>query len=134
MKEQRKNKYLTMPIIFCGIILVLGFICVSLVREIARNRIIDAEIKKIEEEAKRLEAKNLEILDLVKQLEDSDFLEKEARLKLGLQKSGEQVVVINRVEQDVQVAGEGADLDPENNPVKWWYYFFRNKKTTNDNI
>lgn len=125
MEKQKNRKFLTLPVIFCGVLVVLVFVSISLVREIARNRTIDTEIRKIEEEAARLEAKNLEILDLVKELEDTDFLEKEARLKLGLQKLGEQVVVINRVAQNGGVLDEPYELNNLSNPTKWWHYFFR---------
>ncbi|MEA3272556.1 MAG: septum formation initiator family protein [Patescibacteria group bacterium] len=125
MKDSQKKKSITIPAMFCVVFIILVFVSISLVREIARNRIIDTEIKKIEDEAERLEVKNLEILELVKELEDTDFLEKEARLKLGLQKPGENVVVINRIGQEKQIFGESDSLNNKINPVRWRYYFFR---------
>jgi len=124
-KNTEKKRFVTIPVIFCFALVVLVFVSISLFREIARNRIIDKEIRKIEAEAKRLEVQNLEILELVKELEDTDFLEREARLKMGLQKPGEQVVVINRVNQDTQIKEGPANLNDAVNPVRWWYYFFR---------
>lgn len=123
--SKKNKKTITAPIVFCAVLVILIFVSVSLFREIMRNRTIDKEIRKIEEEAERLETRNLEILELVKELEDMDFLEKEARLKLGLQKPGEKVVVINRINQDVQVSEGPANLNNVTNPIRWWHYFFR---------
>lgn len=102
----------------------LALISTSLIKEIIRNNAIDNEIRRIEDEASRLESKNLEIMNLIKQLGSADFLEKEARLKLGLQKPGEKVVVINRIGENA-AAGNFAESESIPNFQKWWYYFFR---------
>lgn len=115
------------PFISCAIILAVVWVGVSLAREILRNHTIDMEIKRIEAEAKSLEVKNLEILNIVQQFEDADFLEKEARLKLGLQKEGEKVVIINKSGQGMEVGGAENMWQDIPNPARWWNYFFKNK-------
>jgi len=54
---------------------------------------------------------------------DSDFVEREARLKLGLRRPGERVIVIE------PEAGKRADERPRmddgvGNAERWWFYFF----------
>ncbi len=116
---------MSFPFISCAIVLAAVWVGVSLTREILRNRSIDMEIQRIEAEAQSLEVKNLEILNLVKQFEDADFLEREARLKLGLQKEGEKVVVINKSGNGSETVGNGGEN--LSNPAMWWNYFFKNK-------
>lgn len=118
---------MSFPFISFAIILAAVWVGVSLAREILRNRTIDMEIKRIEAEAKTLEVKNLEVLNLVKQFEDADFLEKEARLKLGLQRKGEKVVIINKSGTSSEVGGADNAWLNISNPMRWWNYFFKNK-------
>lgn len=120
-----KKIFMGLPFISFAIILAAVWVGVSLAREILRNRTIDMEIKRIESEARSLEVKNLEVLDLVKQFEDADFLEKEARLKLGLQKEGEKVVVINKSGQGLEIDGQKNAWINTSNPARWWNYFFK---------
>jgi cell division protein FtsB len=120
-----KKIIMSFPFISCAIVLAAVWVGVSLTREILRNRSIDMEIQRIEAEAQSLEVKNLEILNLVKQFEDADFLEREARLKLGLQKEGEKVVVINKSGNGSETVGNGGEN--LSNPAMWWNYFFKNK-------
>lgn len=123
----KKRFFMSFPFISFAIILAAVWVGVSLAREILRNRTIDMEIKRIEAEAKTLEVKNLEVLNLVKQFEDADFLEKEARLKLGLQREGEKVVIINKSGTSSEVGGADNAWSNISNPMRWWNYFFKNK-------
>jgi len=48
-------------------------------------------------------------------------------LKLGMQKEGEKVVVINKSGQGVEI-GEGDNAwQYISNPARWWNYFFKKK-------
>lgn len=118
------------------VILALGF---SFGREWVRNREIQAEIARLQGDAQALQARNLEIADLNTAFRTESFIEREARLKLGMKKPGESVVVIRDASQPSVEAGlaqEGEASDPrqllasgeenvETNPSKWWTYFFR---------
>lgn len=97
-----------------------GLISMSL-----RNRSIDADLARLGDEARTLETRNVEIVELLKRFETSGFLEREARLKLNLQKPGETVVV---VERSVAAASSTARVVPVrerySNVERWWLYFF----------
>ncbi len=116
----------------------------SLGREVVRNSTIDAEIAALETEAEELATRNIEISELKTAMQTESFIEREARLKLGMKKPGETVVV---VQDDVQqqepltddaydplgyVMGMEESREVVANPTKWWYYFF--DKTTFDQI
>ena len=116
------NKSRVIIIISVVLILFFGF---GLVKEIINRYRIDAQISKLEEEIQELEGENSEIDQLITTWSESNQLEKEARLKLNLQKEGEKAVLILR---------EGEDRFPEedfappeekkSNIKKWWIYFF----------
>lgn len=96
------------------------------VRELVRSRQIDREIRALHEEAERLRARNFEIARLQSSIGSSEFLEREARLKLGLRKDGEQVVVLRK--RDALAQGDEAPRSPKggagwSNPKKWFMYF-----------
>lgn len=87
---------------------------------------INREIKNLEAEINKLESSNRELSDLIQYLNSDFFVEQEARLKLGLQKPGEKVMVIPS-----QTTGNLANIQEKeytnkelNNPQKWWRYFF----------
>lgn len=100
------------------------------VRELVRSRQIDREIRALHEEAERLRARNFEVARLQSSIGSSEFLEREARLKLGLRKDGEQVVVLRKHDASL---GEGTKEDllsaaassegEWSNPKKWFMYF-----------
>lgn len=99
-------------------------------REYIRNQNIQNDIRVLEEKAASLEARNLEITKLQSTFQSETFIEREARLKLGMKKPGEQVVVVQRpweriAENPVEtMEPERVQADQLANPVKWWYYFF----------
>lgn len=109
------------------------FLAVSFGREYTRNQQIQKSIASLEEQASRLEQRNIEIAQINSQLESESFLEQEARLRLGLVKEGERVVVISNEEQEtVDIGGEAiSDYESEffpSRPLERWHaYFFDNE-------
>jgi len=111
-------------------IIVLFFVVLGFGREYIRNYEIDKEIKELAERAQGLETQNQDILNLVDKLKTDDYLEEEARLKLGLKKPGESVAV---VPEDAPVYKPEVKSSPgvapaqesePSNPELWWKYFF----------
>lgn len=122
------------------VLVALGF---SFGREWVRNREIQSEIARLQGEAQSLQTRNLQIADLNTAFRTESFIEREARLKLGMKKPGENVVVIQgegsagvSVSNAADGGAEPSD-DPRSllaaadgalelaNPSKWWQYFFR---------
>lgn len=117
------------------------FLGVTLGRQYVRSYEIQKEIDKLTTQAEELSARNISLAQLQTAVQTESFIEREARLKLGLKKPGEEVVIIQEFvpphrEQSLQNAS-GNEEDPLNfvlnptaptpqvaNVTKWWYYFF----------
>ena len=98
----------------------------AFVRETVRARQIDREIDALRGEAERLRVRNFEISALESSLSSGEFLEREARTKLGLQKEGEQAVVVRAEEARPSADASASDDQGRkawSNPKKWWTYF-----------
>ena len=109
-------------VVIGGIALI--FIVFSATRELYNNYLLRKEIKNLEDQATKLESRRLELLDVAQKIQTGEYLEEEARLKLGLQKPGEKVVVINN---DKNVP-EKERTESRTNPQLWWDYFTRYSK------
>ena len=84
-------------------------------------------IAQLETQAQYLEIRNVEIAQLNAELESERFLEKEARLRLGLAKPGERVVIISDgSNEDMMARGDKEELDLSTISTlqRWWMYFF----------
>ncbi|MFH0928049.1 MAG: septum formation initiator family protein [bacterium] len=75
------------------------FVSLNFGRELYNNYQVDLEINNLKEKAKSLEAEQLSLASWKEKLESQDFLEAEARMKMGLKKPGENVVIIPEVEK-----------------------------------
>lgn len=141
LKRYKKilNQYLSRSkiiVIICAIIAV--FLSINLVKEILSRHQIDEKIKQYKIDVEKLEQENSEISQLIDSWTTSRQLEKEARLKFGLRKPGENVVLVvrdnnvnkNTINQDSEVLGgvvvSRGDVN-DSNYKKWWLYFFENK-------
>ncbi|MBI2475363.1 septum formation initiator family protein [Candidatus Uhrbacteria bacterium] len=122
-------------------VVIIVFLGLTFGREFFRSREIQSEINKLQSQADTLAARNIALSELQTAIQTESFIEREARLKLGMKKPGEEVVVIQEGgEGDKGRVGE-EENDPLNlvlddqseltriaNSTKWWYYFF-DKKT-----
>lgn len=110
-------------IIFLIILILMLVVGVALGRELYRRYLINQEMDNIKAEIAKLEQKNLEINQLTDYLKTDDFVEREARLKRGLQLPGESIAVITGAQKSVLTPTEQkANLA---NPLKWFNYFFK---------
>lgn len=118
-------------------ILLIMIISVSLTREFIHSRDIRAQITQLQKQAESLEAKQLAITELKNIVETESYAEQEARLKLGLKKPGESLVILKNINTNAQGMKEDKENqknDPSStgneeekplaNSLKWWYYFF----------
>ncbi|MFA5133825.1 MAG: septum formation initiator family protein [Patescibacteria group bacterium] len=105
-------------------LLLLFFFSFNFIKEYNRNRQLNAEIKKLEGMAKEVEAKNLDILNLAQYLDTEEFLETEARVKLGFKKPGEDAIVVNMPAMGEATSTGNKVIAGNKNYQKWWSYFF----------
>ncbi|MFH1537156.1 MAG: septum formation initiator family protein [Patescibacteria group bacterium] len=123
-----KSFYYSKFFIVIGIIILI-LISISLGKELIRKAEINSEIKLLEAEIQGLESKNTEMGDLIKYLNSSSFLEKEAKERLGLQETDEKVVMMpNDLTKNGIIEIENKEQAEQNisNPTKWKKYFLTN--------
>lgn len=93
--------------------------------EYSRDRELSKEIVRLQAEASALEEGNVKAAEKARSLAGDQAAEREARLKLGLMRPGEEVLVIRG---DPQAASPAAGAPPPSEPPpvwrKWWNYFF----------
>lgn len=114
------------------LIVVLLMILSSVVREIVQRVETQREITRLEEEVAQLSQRNTEVTNAIALLQTSTFYEKEARLKLGVQKPGEQLVLLpdnaNRGEivlpsQHDASGGNASATEGISHPRRWFNFF-----------
>lgn len=122
--------------LFVVLFAMLGLI-LNVGRESYRKYQLVKEIRNLEIEIKKVEGRNRQLSDLMDYFSEESFLEKEARLKLNLQKPGEKIVIFSD-------KSGGADNQNSSTPKatnkqqgqedtggtstnywKWWEYFFK---------
>ncbi|MBI4449897.1 septum formation initiator family protein [Candidatus Uhrbacteria bacterium] len=106
---------------------VVVLVVVAIVRETQRRRSIRQEIRAIEDEIARIELQRERLTDLVEHAASPEFLEREARLRLGLQRPGETVLIVPDSAPGSAVAAEASPSpaeEPPSNLRKWWRYIF----------
>lgn len=109
--------------------LLLVFLLIGLGKELVLKKQINQKITNLEQESAFLEEKNSALIGLMSKWQSQNQLEKEARIKLGLKKPGEKVVVVTdgRNESGDEVAPiDATAISAETDPVnylKWWRYF-----------
>jgi cell division protein FtsB len=116
-----------------SLLILVAFSSFALFEEIYKKRQVDGEIKKLEDEARRIEKENSQIKDKIAYLESRDFQEKEARDKLNLQGEGESLLVVKPSLAKENSQGNGsrsnnfdqAPASVRSNYEKWWDYFFK---------
>ena len=132
MPQPRQNKIrrvFGLKTFFIINLAILFLVTLSFGREFVRNYEIDKEIKNLEEKAAMIESQNQEILQLAEHLKTDDYLEEEGRVRLGLKKPGENVVIISEPEElteptQVPTAVAVQEDKKTSNPRLWLEYFF----------
>lgn len=129
-KVKGKNKYVFkqfLTSVFIVAILILLFF--PLFKNQQKNKALQEEISKIQAEIAKHEKSNEELRELLSYLESEQSAVEKGRLNFGLQKAGEQVIVVKRkalVEDELNVS-LGNDKNREvSNFQKWINYFFIN--------
>lgn len=111
---------LKIPFILGIIFLIL--LSVAIVKDLMRRIKIEQSISSLEKQIKKEEKRNKYLSKLLEFLNESSFKEKEARLKLGMQKPGEKVFIIvpspsgSSEEKEKQTSSKS-------NIQKWLEYF-----------
>lgn len=107
------------------VILIVILVAYNLIGQIFEATRSGDRLSKEAEELYKLEAENKELKKKLSESKSVQFLEEQARDKLGLAKKGETVVVISEDKlKQVLGATESAKEARLPNPLGWWRVFF----------
>lgn len=133
-----KNNWLQHPSWWVVIIsgaLLLTF-SVAIVRELINGHEVRQQVQRLQHQVATEQQRQAQLQDLIDYLGSPTFQEQEARLKLGLKKTGEQVIVVPTTNTPVEGGSSdqtqsGTASDRQlSNPERWWKYFFGPTPTT----
>ncbi len=118
------------PLFLLANIAILFVVGMSTVRETYRGWSVDREIQALESKAASLEGRRSELAAFAEKIQSTQYLEREARAKLNLQKPGEHVIILEGV-SPAEVEWSSISITPEppamvdirSNPERWWDYF-----------
>lgn len=111
-------------------IVILGAVAWGFRGEYLHNRDLQSQVSDLERKAAELSRDNVQLAAYGKTHDGEDTIERDARLKLGLQKPGEQVVVVRTAVRDTPAPAKPAAGDkPQEtalleNARRWWKVFF----------
>jgi cell division protein FtsB len=100
-------------------------ICFPLVRSISKKRIVEKEIAEMKAENEAYANRSKELREVIDYLQSDASLEEQARLNLGLKKSNEAVVVVNRQTSKSTTTSVSEIEDRTTNWHRWINYFFK---------
>ena len=103
-KKQKKKKsfqeiFLSVLFVFFTLA-IIGLLAVSNFKIRERRKELLSQIETLEKEIQNAEKKNQELKAGISESQTEDYLEKEAREKLGLKKPGEEVVAIKKIQSE----------------------------------
>lgn len=126
--QERRTKHIFPDLIFSKFFVVFCLflfliILFGLAKGTIKSHKVSAEVQQLQQEINRLDSQNQDFEQLVKYLNTDTFIEQEAKLKLGLKKANENLVIIPDSEIPVNEINVNED-ENKTNPTKWWAYFF----------
>ncbi len=130
-------RYLRMKTVLVANLALVALVAWGFMGEYARNRALQEEIAALDARAEELRKGNDDLVRLREKLSGEGELEREARLKLNLQKPGEEVIIIRgdptaasarrTAPSAIDTVGEAPveEAPPASNAERWWTFFFK---------
>ena len=115
-------------VVIAGSLLV--FFMIAIVREVVHGYTVRQQVARLRQQVTTEEQRQKELNDLLEYLASPTFQERQARLNLGLKKSGERVVIVppsNGTNSDL--TGSSTSTVSIQGPAAWWQYFFGQKNS-----
>lgn len=111
------------------VLLAAAFVAFAFLRSFYQDYQVRQEIERLKSEAENLEAKKLEMLEILKYVSSEEYAEEKARLEFNMIKPGEQTAVIKRGSstfiQSGQVDNKMLESNSLSNPLKWLNIFLK---------
>lgn len=113
------------------ILILVSWVAYVSSKQLVRNQRIENEVDVLRREADKIRRENETLSEKVQYFAGNDFREQEAKEKLGMKKSGEEVVVIKSLRMEEQAIKEvtipiaiPSVGEQHPNYKKWWSMFF----------
>ncbi|MTI82131.1 MAG: septum formation initiator family protein [Firmicutes bacterium] len=90
-KRPKKNSKLNIPVVLFA--LVFCYLVISLSGEIQRLNAMQHSVIELEQEINQLQSRNTELHQILRSMENKEYVEQVAREELGLVKPGENLIV-----------------------------------------
>ncbi|MFA5047596.1 MAG: septum formation initiator family protein [Patescibacteria group bacterium] len=138
------NKIILSRLLIAGGLILVVLFSVGLIKELYNRHQVNRQVADLEKQISQLQQENGQLSSLVDSWDNGQYLEKEARIKLGLQRPGEKAFLIvnknspgadqsgnNFIKPDQEIVGKVImsqkiiSNDQSPNPLKWWHYFFK---------
>jgi cell division protein FtsB len=120
-----KNNFFESKYFIWCLIVVFGFVLVSLGREGYRYFRTAEEIRELEEKINDLKNENEELTQIKETFNSQEFLEDEARRKLNMVKEGESVIIV--AENNEPIINESENRTEKKSNIKLWLKYFFEK-------
>ncbi|MCK4968571.1 MAG: septum formation initiator family protein [Candidatus Aenigmarchaeota archaeon] len=124
------KKYFTSPRLLVILTSVFVVVFIGLSKEIIKQYQIKKSVDQLNEQAQILESENKKLAKLLDLLNTGFNQEKESRMKLGLQKPGEKLVILSSLTNNTFLNQQQSINGKEEKGIlsKWWSMFFGNNK------
>ncbi|MFH1292322.1 MAG: septum formation initiator family protein [bacterium] len=112
-------------------IIIAVMVVFSYIRTYYQDYQVKQDIERLQQDARDLETKKSEIIEVLNYAKSANFVEDKARAELNMVKKGEKLVVINgsttAFSGDRQIQSTVLQLDSISNYIKWWRLFMEGK-------
>ncbi len=124
-KDSDWKSFFSSKLFMLVIIIVAAMVVFGYGRAYYQDYLVRQEIEHLQEQAKKLETRKIELLEVLKYVKSDSFAEEKARTELNMVRPGEQVLVVPAVEEigDRQEKNSVVEWDNISNYKKWWQYF-----------
>lgn len=126
-QEARIQRLLRSKLVFAVEAALLLLIGIALTRQVVQRHSIDREISRLKQEYEELEMNSADLQALISYFQTDEYMEEEARTKLGLVKPGEGVVILPEagVQGAADTQSQASSSQPDtSNSQRWWDFFF----------
>jgi len=101
-------------------IIILVYLIISSIKSVLELRKTGQMVGEYEQELEAVKKQNQELKERLNEVKKPEFIEREAREKLGLGKPGESIVIMPKI----TIMPEKKKEKPLANWEKWWRLFF----------
>ncbi len=124
-KESGWKNFLSSKLFMLVATIVAIMVVFGYARAYYQDYLVKQQISQLQDQAKSLEAKKMELLEVLKYVKSDSFAEEKARTELNMVKPGEQVLVVPKAEvaDNRQEKNSMVGFSNISNYKKWWQYF-----------